>query len=100
MLAKASLHNSEVLTLIGVTPKSFVGGLLGSCMITAQQRARLDLWHVHCRSMYECVYASLTGTELRSSTPCLALPTESTKQKEAAVSKPRSLVQQLQHWRW
>lgn len=51
------------------------------------------------RSMYECVHASLTGTELQASA-CPALSAETAKQTEAAARKPRSLVQQLQQWRW
>lgn len=52
-----------------------------------------------CRSMYECVHASLTGTELVS-TPFPAQPIQQTKQKEQPAANTKSVARQFRHWKW
>lgn len=78
---------------------------------TEQRPQELHRFLVHCidgcrlssseekRSMYECVHASLTGTELVS-TPLLLQAPQLAKQKEQPASKPKLAVQQFRRWKW
>ena len=52
-----------------------------------------------CRSMYECVHASLTGTELVS-TPLPAQSSDPAKKKELQAAHPKAGGLHFPRWKW